>query len=251
MRSVLLLAALAGACTLDAGRGFSTLESVELEAHFEPGEHELEGGVVTDLGYLVRLDVITLELAELELATFDTGAETPTNEHGHCHDATCEAESETNAEHEERPERAEGDIVVSVPVDRSVDVLGGEQLVLTQVDPSPELGEVHLEQAELHVARIELSGVVTDGGLASELPLSVDLTLDAHVTAGMDVAVTHEGPEQLSLHGTLALEGALFDGIDFALAEDFDVNDGDERAEALRDALTDALHLSLSPEPHP
>lgn len=249
--TVVLAAALASACTFEAGRGFATLESVELETRFEPGEHAVEGGVLTDLGYLVRLDTITLELSELELATFDAEpAGAPADEPAHCHDANCEPESE--AEPEPEPEqRAEGEVVAILPVDRGVDVLGEERLVLTQVEPSSELGEVHLEQAELRVGRIELSGVVSEGGLTAEVPLSVSVDLDAHVTAAVDVAVTHDGPEHLSLHGALALEGALFDAIDFAADDSFAVDDDDERAEALRSALTEALHLGFELEPHP
>jgi hypothetical protein len=246
------VAALASACTLEAGSGFATLESVELETRFEPGDHAVEGGVLTDLGYVVRLDTVTLELSELELATFDAEpAGAPADEPAHCHDANCEPESEAETETEQRAEGEEGEVVAILPVDRGVDVLGEERLVLTQVEPSSELGEVHLEQAELRVGRIELSGVVSEGGLTAEVPLSVSVDLDAHVTAAVDVAVTHDGPEHLSLHGALALEGALFDAIDFAADDSFTVDDDDERAEALRSALTEALHLGFELEPHP
>jgi hypothetical protein len=251
MKSTLLLAALASACTFEAGRGFATLEAVELETRFEAGEHAVDGGVLTDLGYVVRLDSVTLELSELELVSFDSEpAGAPSDEAAHCHDANCEPESEAENEHEEHAEE-EGEVVAILPVDRGVDVLGEESLVLTQVEPSSELGEVHLEQAELHVGRIELSGVVSGGDLTAQVPLSVSLDLDAHVTAAVDVAVTHEGPERLSFHGTLALEGALFDTIDFASDDSFAVHDDDERAEALRSALSQALHLGFELESHP
>jgi hypothetical protein len=249
---VVLVTLLASACTFEAGRGFATLESVELETRFEPGEHAVDGGVLTDLGYVVRLDTVTLELSELELISFDAEpAGAPSDEAAHCHDANCEPESEAENEHDEGAEGEAGDVVAILPVDRGVDVLGEESLVLTQVEPSSELGEVHLEQAELHVGRIELTGVVSEGGLTAQVPISVSLDLDAHVTAAVDVAVTHEGPERLSFHGTLALEGALFDAIDFASDDGFAVDDDDERAEALRSALSEALHLGFELEPHP
>ncbi len=245
--TALLFAALTSACTLDAGQGFSTLESVELEAHFEPGvEREVEGGVLTDLGYVVRFEAIGVELSQLELATFGgESAEPPGNEHEHCHDEACE--SEDASEHD----AGVATLVARLPVDRSVDMLEGDRLVLTRVEPSRELGEMHLERAELHVARLQLSAVASEGGLAGDVPISVDMELDAHVTARMDVAVTHDGPEHLTLHGALVLEGPLFDGIDFSTEARFDLHDEHELAAPVRGELLDALHLSLAEEARP
>lgn len=247
MKTALLLAAFTSACTLDAGQGFSTLESVELETHFEPGfEREVEGGVLTDLGYVVRFEAIGVELSQLELATFGgESAEPPANEDEHCHDEACEPEEAS--EHGAGAAR----LVARLPVDRSVDMLESERLVLTRVEPSRELGQMHLAQAALHVARLQLSAVASEGGLAGHVPISVDIGLDAHVMARLDVAVTHDGPEHLALHGALVLEGPLFDGIDFSTSAGFDLNDEHELAAPVRGALLDALHLSLAEEARP
>ena len=122
--------------------------------------------------------------------------------------------------------------------------------LLTRVDPSPELPAVHLERAELHVGRVELRGSVSANGLDADVPLSVSLDLDSHAAAELDVAVDAGGPEHLALHGRLALEGPLFDRVDFAEVETFSVDDDHESAEALRSALAAALHLSLLPDEH-
>lgn len=252
MKTAFVLAALSAACTLDPGRGVARLEAVELEAQFTPGERELDGDMLTDLGYVVRLDAIGVELFELELATFDREAtEAAAGEHDHCHDATCDAESAENEAHEEHAEDEAAEVVATLPVDRDVDVLAGDSLRLTRVEPTPELTAIHLERAELHVGRIELSGSVGGGALTAEIPLAVSLDLDTHAAAAIDVAVAHDGPEHLSLHGTVSLEGPLFDGIDFAATGGFHVDDEDEGADALRSALAASLHLSLETEGHP
>jgi len=245
----MVLALLGSACTLESGRGFATLESVELHAHFEPGaEQGDDGAVLTDLGYVVKLQSIRVQLFALELVTLDHEAE-PAAAGEHCHDE-C-AETGDGEQLEPHAEGEEARAVATLPIERSVDALASEELFLTEVKPSRELPQAHLERAELGVGRIELDGSVSDGDLTIEIPLSVAVDLDAHLESELDVAIAHDGPEQLSLHAELSLERALFDGIEFGAAESFTLDDDDERAETLRSAILGALHLHVAPEGHP
>lgn len=243
MKAAILLALLGSACTFESGRGFATLEAVELHAHFEPGA---DGGVLTDLGYDVRLEAIHVELHALELASGEHEAEPATeDEHEHCHDVCPDDEGEPPEAHAEEGEPA---AVATLAIERSVDALAGEELFLTEVAPSRELPEAHLERAELGVGRVELVGSVVYAEPGTEIPLAISVDLGTHVASELDVAISHEGPEQITLYAELSLEATLFDGVDFAASESFEVDDEDERAEALRSALAAALHLHVAAE---
>jgi hypothetical protein len=261
MKAVVLAVALSSACTLGPGRGFATLDAVELDARFEPGAaRDVDGAVLTDLGYLVELDSFELEIDRFELQTLADSGESlrfdeanPPQGYDLCHGGHCHAEDGSLVPYEEIEAELAGGVaafstLATLPVERVVDLREGEGLRLSRVEPSRELPEGHVRRAALHFTRVTLSGRVSEGGLETPLPLTVSLNVDARTTGALDLPIDRDAPGRFLLQAELAFDGTLLDGIDFVnTAESVDIDDpDDERAARLIDALTDtAFELTI------
>jgi hypothetical protein len=255
------LAALASACTLEPGQGFATLEAVELDARFEPGAaRDLDGALLTDLGYVVELDSFELQMARLELQTRAESGETarfepanPPEGYELCHGGHCHADDGSLVPYEAIEAELAGGVaafgtLATLPVERVVDLREGERLTLVRVEPSRELPEAHVRRAALHFSSVTLSGSVREGGLEAPIPLSVSLSMDTLTTGALDMPIDRDEPGRFSLRAELAFDGTLLDGIDFAsIASPVVIDDPDEpHAAPFVDALTDtALQITI------
>jgi hypothetical protein len=146
----------AHACTLDAGHGFATLEDGELRMEFAAGRaRELDGGAfLTDRGYRVHPATMTLHVSELALlelrgarggagASFDPA--NPPEGFALCHGGHCHAEDGSLVDYADVQAMLAGDTarfepLATLPVDRTFDLLDGEDAALTSTcRPRPSL----------------------------------------------------------------------------------------------------------------
>jgi hypothetical protein len=226
--TVLALAPVVPGCTLDAGHGFATVESARLSAAFEPGlARDLGGATLTDLGYAVSLQSLTLGAEELVLRELAPGASTSFDpatppagytlcHGGHCHAADGRLVDYADVEAELAGGAAGLRELASLPVGAELDLLVGADVDLTRVEPSPELPEATIRELGLRVASFSARGSVSGGALLEPAPLSVDLAFGAELEGSTQIDVSRDGPETLRLLVTLTLDGALFDGLEFA-----------------------------------
>ncbi len=246
-----LLALLAG-CTFAPGGGWVTLERATLDAALVPGEaRDLgEDRVLSDLAWTVQLHSLWLELGEVELqelqgglgASFDP-ADPPAGyslcHGGHCHASDGSLVSYAEIEAELAGGGASWQTVVWLPVERELDLLGGEVLEL-DVLPSPELPMADLGRLGVAATRLELEASASVEG-SDEVQLMVDLPLGGAFSADLDLRVDRDQSPRIQLDLTLEPGGTLFDGLDFAnLATDgvLEITSSDDPgAEALTAAL--------------
>jgi hypothetical protein len=215
-------------CTLDAGHGFATIESARLSVEFEPGiARDLAGATLTDLGYVVSLDRLTLHASELVLLELDIGAAQsfdPANpppgytlcHGGHCHAADGRLVDYAEVELELAGRSAGLKQLATVPVGQDLDLLAGADVRLTRVEPSRELPQATISEIGLVIAGFSGVGRVSGGGLLEPVPLTIELVLRATLEGSTRIAISRDGPETLRLTAALALDGTLFDGIEFA-----------------------------------
>jgi hypothetical protein len=225
-----------GGCTFEDGKGFATLQSASLSAHFEPGPaRDLGNGVVvTSQGYQVALTravlaVEALTLDELREGSASGGSFDPAHPppgYSLCHGGHCHADDGRLVDYAEiEAELARGgarfEPVARLPAARGFDLLAGQTAVLDVVEPSRELPQARITQLSLRVDRLELEGSVTGGpaggGLGqSSAALVVELPIASTIDAGMSLAIDRDEPGAFSLVAALAVDGTLFDSIDFA-----------------------------------
>jgi hypothetical protein len=260
-----LFAALVSGCTFEPGTGFATLDAVTLETRLDPGEaRDLDGGVLSDLGYVVRLERLELQLGTFELEELrgSTGlgsgrfdpAEPPVG-YSLCHGGHCHADDGRLVPYAEVEAELSGGgasfaAVVSLPVQSSVDLLVGQSLRLETVAPSSELPEVELRRAGLSVAGIELGAAVSGAALTEPLPFELSWSEPVRVTGALELSVDRDAPEHLQLTASFRPDGTLFDGVDFAsLAESGELDDPDDEtiASLLSGLSTTALSIELAP----
>lgn len=238
-------------CALDAGHGFGTMQPSELTAELRPGARDLgDGAFLTADGYHVRLTRATVEVAEIQLQELAGGGGgtdevfDPTNPpegYSLCHGGHCHHESGRTATYEEiQAELAGGTVtfeaVVTLPVDRALDLLAAETVTLDTFVPSAELPRLTLARVELVLRALHLEGTVThpdEAVLGGEsLDLGVDLPLGS-VTAQVSRAVDEKAPAEVYLDATFPLRATLFDDLDFAALQDagaVSLTTGDEPA---------------------
>jgi hypothetical protein len=233
--TVAAIAALAG-CTFEDGKGFATLDSASLSARFEPGAaRDLGNGIVlTSQGYRVALTRASLGVEALALnelregsapnGTFDPAHPPPGYSlchGGHCHADDGRLVDYADIEAELAGGGARFEPVARVPASRAFDFLAGQTAVLDAVEPSRELPQARITQLSLSIERLELEGSVTGGpeggGLGqSSAALVVELPIGSSIDAGMSLAIDRDEPGAFSLRAALAIDGTLFDDIDFA-----------------------------------
>jgi hypothetical protein len=231
-RALPIVAALAG-CTFTHGTGWVTLEAVELEAAFVPGEaRDLgDGAVLTDLAYTVTLEELwlgldTVALQELQGGSGDVSFDPadPPEGYGLCHNGHCHHEDGRLVSYDEiEAELAGGNArwvaVAELPIDAEVDLLAGELLTLDQVLPSAELPLSNLGRLELGVTGLQLLAEVTGEGL-EPIGLSAELSFTDSFTADLDLPIDRDQAESLGLELALEPGGDLFDELDFELLAD-------------------------------
>lgn len=253
-----MIALLLLACTAEPGRGFGELGSATLDANFVPGEaRDLGGGaVLTNLVYTVIPTAMTLELGTVSLlelqggggATFDPA--NPPEGYGLCHGGHCHRDDGALISYADvEAELAGGDAtfvaVATLPVDSTVDLLGGAHLELTP--DSAILPEADISKLTLGVGTFHLEGSVEDGD-GGVWPLTVELPLGGQLGAGLDLPLARDLDPVVHLSLTLEPGGTLFDDLDFAaLAADSAVILDDPDTDA---ALTlSSAWLAVEPVP--
>jgi hypothetical protein len=222
-----LLGALGSACTFEDGTGFATVRAAELRVSFEPGARGLDGAVLTNSGYRVRLDGFSAELESFELdeltsnarASFDPANPPPgyTLCHGgHCHAVDGQLVAYSDVEAELAGGASALSAVATFPIGTTADLLAGDRVELDAIEPSRELPRANLRKSALSVTRVELTGSVSDGPAElGETPLSVSVS-GARPTGPVDFEITRDGPAELRFAALLGVDGTLFDDIDWA-----------------------------------
>jgi hypothetical protein len=225
--AVALLGTLGSACTFEEGTGFATVRAAELRVSFEPGARSLDGEVLTNDGYRVRIDSFSAELESFELdqltrtggASFDPA--NPPPGYSLCHGGHCHADDGRLVDYAEiEAELAGGgaslSAVVAFPIGTTADLLTGERVELDAVEPSRELPRANLRKAALSVTRVELTGSVSDGPAdLDEAPLSLSVS-GARPSGPVELEITRDGPAELRFSALLGIDGTLFDDIDWA-----------------------------------
>lgn len=266
MRPLLLLAALLAlpatltGCTFTPGTGFATVSGASLGASFAPGARgSAEDGVLTDLGYAVTIDILSLELGDADLmelqgdgdVTFDPADPPPG--YALCHNGHCHADDGRLVSYAEIEAELAGDSAEFVPI---VSLLGGQEFDLlaptaieATVSPSTELPMADMSQLEFGATRLLLEGTVTGGPEGAELDPPIDLVVDLELTApfagGIDFVVDRESEPSIELAIQLTIDGTLFDDIDFTTVSGGDDLTLTETTDAASVALIENLLANL------
>lgn len=235
---LLALGASATACTLDAGHGFATMVEGELHAQFVPGRaRDLgEGAFLTDQGYRVRLRVARLHATQLQLlelrgqtgsagsASFDPA--NPPPGFTLCHGGHCHADDGSLPTYEEVQAMLAGaearfEPLVTMPIDRELDLLGGERVVLDDFAPSAELPRGSIDRAEIEVTHLRLEGQLEGGDLQNPVDLVIDLPLTEPIAETLSARIDRKGPGRIALEAALRFDATMLDRLDLAqLAQD-------------------------------
>lgn len=233
MRVLALLPLLLG-CAWDAGHGFGTVEAATLEGHFEPGPaRAIDGGFLTDLGYRITLDELAVETEELGLDSLASSGGGETFDPAHpppgytlCHGGHCHAEDGSLVSYAEIEAELSGGggfvRVVTFGGAGVLDLLAPEVRALSEGTPSSELPRTTLRRAVVRVRSFELAGEVISAEL-SPRPLRVTLASELDLDAPFDLTVDEEGIGKVALDATLVLDGTLFDGVDFDILSDVEL----------------------------
>jgi hypothetical protein len=244
-------------CTFVPGSGFATVSHAEVVAAFHPGDRGTAAdGVLTDLGYLVQVDLFELELEQavlLELTGGAHGAFDPADpppgysscHGGHCHAADGSLVSYAEIEVELAGDAAALTPVVTLGVEAIADLLTGEPLH-AEVGPSVELPMVELRQLEVEAHRLVLEATVSGGPEGGELaaPVALRVDLEGHLRfgGGVDLDVDRDSAPELDLIVELPIDGALFDHLDWsALATDGAIELTDPEDEAATELIEHLL----------
>ncbi len=257
----LLIAVLAlgsAACTFDAGHGFATLEAATVSARLEPGPARDLGDrtVLTDLGYWVAIDTASWELAQARLlatsgksggGSFDPA--NPPAGYSLCHGGHCHADDGRLVSYADiEAELAGGSVVLSpvvtLPLGEPLDLYAKDAAALPRFEPSRELPEAQITQAEARFDRFALVATVSKGPsgaeLAAPVPFSAELPA-VDLSHSFAYSIDRHAPAHLRLALGVTLDGTLFDGIDFAeLQSSGKIVLTDSAREALQEKLAQA-----------
>jgi hypothetical protein len=224
-----ILLLFASGCAWDAGHGFSTIAGASVSASFEPETaRSLDGSVLTDLGYVVTPEELSLAIDDVEIETLAGAGQAQTFDPGHppagytlCHGGHCHASDGRLVPYEEvEAELAGGTAafqsIVSLQVQRELDALA-EESVATPLAPSAELPETELRRATVTISAARLHFVASESGLAAEvLEVDADLALSLQPSVGLDFEVSREAPERIRVDVRVGYGARLFDALDFA-----------------------------------
>lgn len=222
-----------GACTLDAGHGFSTLESASISARLEPGPARDLGNrtVLTDLGYWVAIESASWDLSDARLLASggDTGGGSfdpanPPAGYSLCHGGHCHADDGRLVDYQDiEAELAGGGAVLSplvtLPLGEPLDLFSDQASELDAVVPSRELPEARITRGEARFSRFRLQAKVSKGPAGAELPAPVALSVELPaltLSRGLSFTIDRHAPAHLRLDLDARLDGTFADGIDFA-----------------------------------
>ena len=214
---------LATACTLEAGSGFATLEAGTLEVGLDRASSRIDGDtVLTDEGQAVQLTsfvlaVSRIELQELEGSVGTGGSFDPAHPPAGftlCHGGHCHAADGSLVSYEEIQAMLSGGSVswrpvVTLPVDRELDVLSTERVALDVFQPSAELPQATLGRVYVALERLRLTGSV--GGRSFE----IDVPLGGRgFVATINRPIDRDHAAEIELNVEVAVGGRLFDDVD-------------------------------------
>ena len=227
------------ACTLEDGKGFATLEEVELSATMP------SASLVTELGYRVELVSAELTVDDVLFQTLTEGGAgggfnpaNPPPGYDFCHGGHCHSESGALVSYEDiTRELAAGaprfDALASAPFDRTFDLLSDAVARSSNIEPTAELPRSHLDRVTVGLVAIRLNGNVTGGDLGNQVvPLEVVLPLGSSAWREITVPIDRDHPPRLRFDVALVTLGML-DEVDFAtLASAGSVTIADPESEA-------------------
>jgi len=240
-------------CALDPGHGFATVEAASLEGRFEPGPARgLDGGFLTDEGYAVTLDLLTLDVESIGFDELRTAGGGEAFDPAHpppgytlCHGGHCHAEDGRLVPYAEVEAELSGGggfaRVVTLGAAAVFDLLDSAKRPLSDAVPSNELPRTSLRRIVVRARTVEVRGAVESEVLTP--PRELDLTLAGafEVASPFELAIGDEGLGAIELDVTLELDGTLFDGVDFA-----DLPDEELQTSAVDGALGAALLTGLA-----
>ena len=184
-----LLVLLSSGCALNEGRGFATLEQASLEAEFAPEPARvLDGRIVTNQGFTVAVEQLTLDIDSLELSSV-SGSSSETFDPAHpppgytlCHSGHCHKDDGSLVSYADVAAELAGGAesfvpVVSFDIGRDVDLLAGTTVAMDPT-PSAELPMTRLPRATLRVLGAGLTFRVAGGTLADEVTMVTELDAD-------------------------------------------------------------------------
>lgn len=225
-RLALLVLPLLAGCTFQPGGGFGELTDARLSVALEPGAaRDLgDGAILTDEGYAVAFDTLTLELGALQLqelqgatdVTFDPAD--PPDGYSLCHGGHCHSDAGELVAYEDIIAELSGGTAEYVSlavagVDDEVDLLAG-------ADRTVAFDEAWLPMADLSRFALTTTGltgtaVVTGGDLAEDeaLELVVDLAFDDAFSVAVALPVDREHDPVISLDAAVLPGGTLLDGV--------------------------------------
>jgi len=256
----LLAGTSAAACADGPGHGFATLEAATLHASFEAGAaRDLDGAVLTNRGYIVRLDSLQLQVDRLTLEALEGGgggtvldpARPPPGytlcHGGHCHAVDGRLVPYVEIEAELAGAGASFAAVVTLPLAASVSLVPASEHALRRFEPSEELPESTLRRLSLQASGIGILGSVGGAGIEDPgAPLSVDLATPISLSTGLALIVGREGPEVIQLDVRLSARGTLFDDLEFAdLLGDQGISITDPESEPALDILGSFLRSEI------
>jgi hypothetical protein len=228
------LALLSAGCTFEPGKGYATLESASFSLAFEPGAARDLGDdtVLTDRGFAVKVTELTLELGELTLSELGTSGGSdqsfdPANppagyslcHGGHCHADDGRLVAYADIEAELAGGAAAFEPVVTLGTAGVFSALEDPTIDSVAVAPSRALPRVTLRKASLPLHRVLLKAEAQHAsGVGPTASIEATLSPGPSLEHGFTQHVDRDGPERFRLKAELAIDGSLFDDIDFEQA---------------------------------
>lgn len=254
----------ASACTIDAGHGFATMTEGELHMRLDVSRaRDLgDGAFLTDQGYRVALNELTLRAERLTLLELqgggggETASFDPANPPAGftlCHGGHCHADDGSLVDYEDIQAMLAGgsasfEPLVTVPVDHTFELLEGDRVALTDFAPSAELPQGSIDRLEIAVARLRVVAEIEGEELSDPVLLDIELPLEVVLAQTLSVAIDRDGADELALDAALRFDATMLDGLDLAaFVEDGSIVDDDRSvADALLEWLARAdteIHL--------
>lgn len=213
-------------CTFGPGQGFGEVTGGTLTAALVPGEARDLGDhtVLTDQGWVVRVDTFTLTLDAVRVQELQGGSgeafdpANPPPGYGTCHGGHCHADDGSLVSYEDIQAELAGDgaawvALVTLPVAAEADLVAGADYALVPEDPGP-LARGEATRLEVGATAVHLAGRATLDDL--DLALMVDLPLPAPFAAGVELPFDRGHDPVVTLDVALVVDGTLFDELDFA-----------------------------------
>jgi hypothetical protein len=218
-------------CTADAGHGFASLQPGAISAELRPSPARDLGDdtILTDVGYHVQLARARLHVTRVTLLELAAGAGSggtfdpahPPPGFSLCHGGHCHAEDGSTPSYEEIQAMLAGGSasfspIVTIPVDRELDLLTAGSADLDAFEPSAELPRAVIARLEVELARFEIAAVVSGGELEDEAELALTLPLTEPIAQTLSQTIDRDSPARLTPTVRLRIDGTLFDGLHFA-----------------------------------